>query len=152
MYMDGHKCADVIEYRKEVFLPFWMSIEGLMMKWNNENKPIEATGIQKFPKQEQIMLVTHNESTFYANDCRKSHGIDDSERPEPVHKGEGASLMVSDFCSPDLGWLKSKDGLVLVAFLKNEKLTREFRSQEAQVVFKAGKNWDGYFDCADLCA
>jgi len=150
--MDGHKCADVMEYRKEVFLPFWMSIEGLMMKWNNENKPIEPTGILAFPQQKRIVLVTHDESTFYANDCRKSRWIDESERPEPVHKGEGTSLMVSDFCSPDLGWLKSKDGLVLVAFLKNEKLTREFRSQEAWVVFKAGKNRDGYFDCADLCA
>ena len=49
--MDGHKCADVVEYRKEVFLPFWMSIEGLMMKWDNENKPIEPTGIPEFPQQ-----------------------------------------------------------------------------------------------------
>src|SRR5882724_1471119 len=50
MYMDGHKHANVMEYRKEVFLPFWMSIEGLMMKWNNENKPIEPTGIPVFPQ------------------------------------------------------------------------------------------------------
>jgi len=26
------------------------------------------------------------------------------------------------------------------------------RTQEAQAIFKAGKNCDGYFDCADLCA
>jgi len=112
----------------------------------------EPTGIPAFPQQKQIMLVTNDESTLYVNDCRKSHWIDESERPKPVHTGEGASLMVSNFCSPDLGWLKLKEGLVLVAFLKNEKLTREFRSQEAWVVLKAGKNWDGYFDCADLCA
>ncbi|KIJ37752.1 hypothetical protein M422DRAFT_177397 [Sphaerobolus stellatus SS14] len=42
--------------------------------------------------------------------------------------------MVSDFCSPDLGWLKSKDG-----------------KREARILFKAGKNRDGYFDCDDLC-
>jgi len=26
------------------------------------------------------------------------------------------------------------------------------RTQEAQVIFKACKNCDGHFDCADLCA
>jgi len=51
MYIDGHKHADVMEYRQEVFLPFWMSIEGLMMKWNNENEPIGPTGIPAFPQQ-----------------------------------------------------------------------------------------------------
>jgi len=35
------------------------------------------------------------------------------EKAEPVQKGEGSSIMVSDFCSPDLGWLKSRDGWVL---------------------------------------
>ncbi|KIJ55367.1 hypothetical protein M422DRAFT_151573 [Sphaerobolus stellatus SS14] len=43
--------------------------------------------------------------------------------------------MVSDFCSPDLGWLKSKDG-----------------TREARILFKAGKNRDGYFNCDDLLA
>jgi len=33
-----------------------------------------------------------------------------SEKAQPIQKGEGTSIMVSDFCSPDLGWLKSKDG------------------------------------------
>ncbi|KIJ53233.1 hypothetical protein M422DRAFT_242361 [Sphaerobolus stellatus SS14] len=42
--------------------------------------------------------------------------------------------MVSDFCSPDLGWLQSKDG-----------------AKEARILFKAGKSRDGYFNCEDLC-
>ncbi|KIJ48013.1 hypothetical protein M422DRAFT_163090 [Sphaerobolus stellatus SS14] len=41
--------------------------------------------------------------------------------------------MVSDFCSPDLGWLKSKDG-----------------KEEVCVLFKSGKNQDGYFGNDDL--
>ena len=36
-----------------------------------------------------------------------------------------------------------------VTFLRNEKPIIGFRSQEAWVVFKAGKNRDGYFDCVD---
>ncbi|KIJ50790.1 hypothetical protein M422DRAFT_159330 [Sphaerobolus stellatus SS14] len=86
------------------------------------------------PGSKRIILVTHDESTFYANDRRKNRWIHVSETPEPVRKGEGASIMVSDFCSPDLGWLKSKDG-----------------KREARILFKAGKNRDGYFDCDDLC-
>ena len=26
-----------------------------------------------------------------------------------------------------------------------------YRTQEARIIFKAGKNRDGYFDCANLC-
>jgi len=35
MYVDGHECEDVVAYRTKVFLPFWMSIESWMMKWDN---------------------------------------------------------------------------------------------------------------------
>ncbi|KIJ27622.1 hypothetical protein M422DRAFT_271169 [Sphaerobolus stellatus SS14] len=41
--------------------------------------------------------------------------------------------MVSDFCLPDLGWLKSKDG-----------------KEEVHIIFKAGKNREGYFGNDDL--
>ncbi|KIJ53757.1 hypothetical protein M422DRAFT_129077, partial [Sphaerobolus stellatus SS14] len=49
------------------------------------------------PGSKRIVLVTHDESTFYANDRRKKRWIHVSETPEPVRKGEGASIMVSDF-------------------------------------------------------
>ncbi|KAF8578583.1 hypothetical protein K439DRAFT_1648741 [Ramaria rubella] len=105
------------------------------MTWSKDNQPSYPQGMPTFPQQKRVVLVTHDESTFYANDRCKTRWVHISEKPEPVHKGEGTSLMVSDFCSPDLGWLKSKDG-----------------SQEARVIFRAGKNRDVYFDCADLCA
>lgn len=63
-----------------------------------------------FPEQKWVVLVTHDESTFYTNDRHKTHWMHATEKPELVRKGEGSSIMVSDFCSPDLGWLKSKDG------------------------------------------
>ncbi|KAF8582984.1 hypothetical protein K439DRAFT_1647402 [Ramaria rubella] len=100
-----HRMYDIVEYRTHIFLP-------LMMTWTHENTP----------------------STFYANDQRKTRWVHITEKAEPVRKGEGASIMVSDFYSPDLGWLKSKDG-----------------SCEARILFKAGKNRDGYFDCEDFC-
>ncbi|KAF8574367.1 hypothetical protein K439DRAFT_1649791 [Ramaria rubella] len=110
MYVDDHERADVVEYRTAVFLPFWAGIEDRMMTWSKDNQPSYPRGMPTFPQQKQVVLVTHDESTFYANDRRKMRWVHISEKPEPVCKGEGTSLMVSDFCSPDLGWLKSKDG------------------------------------------
>jgi len=51
----------------------------------------------------------------------------------PYAKGKGVSLMVTDFVSADYGWLHSPDG-----------------SQQAQVLFKAGKVWEGYFTNDDI--
>jgi len=65
------------------------------------------------PGEKQIVLLTHDESNFYANDCRKGRWVHKDEKVEPVWKGEGSSIMVLDFCSPDLRWLKSRDGWVL---------------------------------------
>jgi hypothetical protein len=42
-------------------------------------------------------------------------------------KGKGASHMVADLVSAEYGWLQSPDG-----------------EEEAQVLFKAGKNCEGY--------
>jgi hypothetical protein len=51
----------------------------------------------------------------------------------PYAKGEGASQMVSDFISADYGWLHLPCGL-----------------EEARQLFKAGKNWGGYFTNSDI--
>ncbi|KAF9502913.1 hypothetical protein BS47DRAFT_1374511 [Hydnum rufescens UP504] len=55
------------------------------------------------------------------------------ETPKPLQKGEGASLMVSDFASADYGWLHSPNG-----------------SETARILFKVGKNRDGYFTNDDI--
>jgi hypothetical protein len=50
------------------------------------------------------------------------------EAAKPYAKGEGASHMVADLVSADYGWLRLPDG-----------------EEEAWVLFKAGKNHEGYF-------
>ena len=60
----------------------------------------------------QLVLVTHNESTFYANDRCKTRWTHTSETPTPERKGEGTSLMVSDFLVPEWGRLKDDEELV----------------------------------------
>jgi len=51
MYVDGHEHADVVKYQMDVFLPFCASIDGQMMKWDNENIPILPNGIPTFPQK-----------------------------------------------------------------------------------------------------
>jgi hypothetical protein len=82
---------------------------------------------------QRTVIWTHDESTFYAHDWCKLHWVHNSETPKPLQKGEGASLMVSDFASADYSWLHSPDG-----------------SETARILFKAGKNHDGYFTNDDI--
>ncbi|KAF8588218.1 hypothetical protein K439DRAFT_1645622 [Ramaria rubella] len=109
MYIDGHERPDVVKYRTE-----------FIQRWNEYSK----TDGGRF----RLILVTHDESTFYANDRRKTKWIHSSEKAIPERKGEGALLMVSDF------------GRLLIGLTYSE----------AQIVFKAGKNRDGYFTADDL--
>ena len=59
--------------------------------------------------------------------------IHKDEKPKPYAKGEGASQMVADLVSADYRWLQSPDG-----------------KEEARVLFKAGKNRQGYFVADDI--
>ncbi|KIO15956.1 hypothetical protein M407DRAFT_86598 [Tulasnella calospora MUT 4182] len=130
-YVDGHERDDVVKYRQDVFLKQWMELEERMVVCDKDGKVISEPD----PTLYRIVPITHDESTFYAHDQRKTRWIPLSEGPVPIRKGDGTSLMVSDFCSPDLpgGWLRSKDG-----------------TREARLFFKAGKNRDGYFDNDDI--
>jgi len=113
-------------------VPFWSDIEGQIVAWNNETEH-RVLELFEFPQKKRIVLVTHDESIFYTNCHRKTCWMHGSEKALLNPKGEGASIMVSDFCPPDLGWLWSKDG-----------------KEEAQMLFKAGKDHDGYSTNEDL--
>lgn len=56
-----------------------------------------------------LILVTHNELTFYENDQRKTHWINDDVKAVAEKKGKGQSIMASDFLTLEWGWLKDGD-------------------------------------------
>lgn len=70
---------------------------------------------------------------FYANDRRLVRWVHNSETVKPRAKGEGASLMVANLVSANYGWLMSPDG-----------------KECACMLFKVGKNRQGYFTNADV--
>ncbi|KAJ7741568.1 hypothetical protein DFH07DRAFT_964918 [Mycena maculata] len=133
-YVDGHERADVVQFRQEVFLPAWYSMEGRMRAWKGNNMETLEDVVELINEAgKQIVVWFHDESIFYAHDRRTSQWVADDASPSPYAKGEGVSLMVADFVSADYGWLRSKDGL-----------------ESAQVIFRPGKNRDGYFSNEDI--
>jgi hypothetical protein len=85
------------------------------------------------PHERKTVVWFHDESTFYANDQQVARWVHGGEDPKPYAKGEGALQMVADLVSADYGWLRSPDG-----------------TQEARVLFKAGKNRERYFTSEDV--
>ena len=107
MYVDGHKWENVVWYCNE-FLERWKGYEKCMVTYNNDgNINSTPTGFplpqgQRF----RLVLVTHNKSTFYANDCRRSMWTHKSNKATPQSKGKGPLIMILDFQTVNWGRLK----------------------------------------------
>lgn len=129
-YADGHERDDVVFYREKVFLPQWRQIQNRMECWIGSDARLEQG--PKMPGS-HVIVWFHDESIFYAHDRRKKGWYHKDEPAKPYRKGEGASLMIADFVSADIGWLRSPDG-----------------KQSARRVMKPGKAKDGYFTSDDI--
>ncbi|KAA1476290.1 hypothetical protein DENSPDRAFT_784809 [Dentipellis sp. KUC8613] len=132
MYIDGHEREDVVKYRTE-FIARWKEYEKRMVLYDNNGKIVSTP--KGFPVPQggrfRLYVITHDESTFYQNDQHKNVWSHPDLGPTPQPKGEGESLMISDFLVPEWGRLKHDD-------------------MEARMVFRAGKNRDGYFMNDDM--
>lgn len=125
MYKDGHEDPEVVDYRRQ-FCERWEGYAKRMAIFDNDgNKISDPMGIDFANGMYPLIHVTHDESTFHANDRRrKQWNHSDAVVLQP--KGEGQSIMVSDFLTREWGHL-------------------EFDGEEARSTFKAGKNREGYF-------
>ena len=56
----------MVEYRQKDFLPTWASLERLMVLFSEDGSWTKPLGLKKGEKP--LVLVTHDESTFNAND------------------------------------------------------------------------------------
>ncbi|THU93077.1 hypothetical protein K435DRAFT_820342 [Dendrothele bispora CBS 962.96] len=111
-------------------LPAWYSLEGHMKSWTRDNILELVNGVGC-----PVVIWFHDESIFYAHDRKKLQWVKNNDSPTPYAKGEGVSLMVADFVSMDYGWLCSKDN-----------------KRSARVIFRPGKNCNGYFTNEDIVA
>ena len=110
MYIDGHERVDVVNYRKD-FVARWAEYEKRMVLFGNDGNIVSVP--DGFPVEQvgrfRLILLTHDESTFFAEDRRKNAWHAPSSKPTPEGKHEGESLMVSDFLSPEWGPLRDDE-------------------------------------------
>jgi hypothetical protein len=102
-YVDGHERDDVVEYHDKVFLPAWLAIRNSLREWMDEVE-IPKTP----PPGKRRILVTHDESTFNANDDNAYSWKKKGTQPLKK-KGRGKGLMVSEFLSASCGRLSYLD-------------------------------------------
>jgi hypothetical protein len=106
MYIDGHEREDVVAYRHE-FVEQFKTYEKCFHKWDNDGHELPCPNGFPLPNGGpfRLVLVTHDESIFYQNDHHKTAWAPKTSRPTPQPKGEGQSIMVSDFLTSKWGHL-----------------------------------------------
>ncbi|KAF8757840.1 hypothetical protein RHS01_03409 [Rhizoctonia solani] len=109
-YFDGHERQDVVEYRQKVYIPFLKKIKRRRIIYNRDGVEDPTRPLRLLPGEKPIILWFHDETIFYANDCRKVRWVFVGESPVPHKKGEGCSLMVADFVCAEFGWLRGPNG------------------------------------------
>ena len=97
VYVDGHERDDVKKYRTEVFLKIWKKASRRFLLFKEDGSWEIPPGLQ--PGEKPLVLVTHDESTFNANDGKRRLWMKENEQPLRP-KGKGKGIMVSGFLTP----------------------------------------------------
>ena len=98
VYVDGHEREDVVLYRNEVFLPRWKLLQRRMVIFQEDDSGTVTWSAPPtlLPSEKPLVLVTHNESTFNANDGKRQGWMKKGEQPLR-QKGKGRGIVVSGF-------------------------------------------------------
>ena len=133
-YFDGHERPDVISYR--------IKLAQQMMEWHKRIETYTLDDGNSEPVQpnlkeneKKMVLVTHDESIFYSNDCKVTRWCEKNEYMI-IPKGQGRSVMVSSFMCPCHGTMRGTvNGIEITS----------------RVIFLPGNsNGDGYWTNIDL--
>ena len=111
MYLDGHERSDVVEYRRG-FVERWMGYDRRFHQWDHDGTELPRPDGFPVPGaigRFRLILVTHDKSTLFQNDERETGWSHTTTKSKPKAKGNGQSLMVSDFLTPDWGRLRDGD-------------------------------------------
>jgi hypothetical protein len=103
IYFDGHERDDVVQYRIE-WSKRMVEYMQRMEFFTGEKEELTLQPNLK-PGLKKIVLVTHDESTFYTNDGKEDMWLKDGENMIRK-KGAGMSIMVSEFQCPCHGTMR----------------------------------------------
>jgi hypothetical protein len=93
VYIDGHKRQHVVEYRQSTFIPHWKTYECRFVIFHGDG----SWELPQLPPGEiPIVFITHDESTFNANDGKRRLWMK-KNMPLIRQKGQGKGSMVSGF-------------------------------------------------------
>lgn len=98
VYYDGHERKDVIDYRDSIFLPKWRALEPHFVQFAEDGTWTMPSGLTE--GDEPLVLCTHDESTFNANDGRGKTWMDAKKGATIRKKGQGRGIMISAFITP----------------------------------------------------
>jgi hypothetical protein len=121
MYVDGHEREDVVAYRDQ-FVTRWREYEA-RFEVGGLPSPQPSSIVIAGPAQgfqtptalyPRLVLVTHDESIFYQNDGRRLVWSREGAHAPPKPKGEGQSIMVSEFLTEEWGPLRDAYGYVVL--------------------------------------
>eukprot|EP00122_Pirum_gemmata_P016386 Pgem_evm2s15317 len=129
VYVDGHEREDVVAYRN-VFLQRMLPSFNRMSTYMHNEDGTTVIIPPVNPYETELIWICHDESTYYSND---DGGIIwyDKSNPHLRKKGNGASIMVSDFICPCHGRL----------YFINDQDEKKYIAE----YIKPGKNRDGYW-------
>jgi len=89
-----------VAYR-QAFVYQWADYEAHFQIWDSNGIPYPHHPTDSRP----LILITHDESMFFQNDERQTCWNHQDSQPTPRPKGDGQSLMVSDFLMAEWGCL-----------------------------------------------
>jgi len=137
IYFDGHERKDVLEYRAK-FLEELKELEQFMPMFVGDDM-IQIN--PEIPNNQQLhIFVTHDECLFYANDDRPIVWTPIGE-PPLRKKGQGKSIMISEFLLETIGCLK---------LTSEQSLLNPNIPIEARKYLKPGKNEEGWWTADHL--
>jgi hypothetical protein len=96
VYIDGHEREDVVNYRQSTFIPLWRKYEHRFVIFKEDGSWRLP---QLLPGEVPVVLVTHDESTFNANDGKRRVWMK-KDAPPLRKKERGKGIMVSGFLTP----------------------------------------------------
>src|SRR5260370_37998363 len=95
-------------HQQKIYLPFMEECERRTRQWDHNGKVIGDCGVTlkgagTVSLWRYLVIWFHDECIFYAHDRHILRWVHLSETAKPYAKGEGQSLMVSNFISTDYG-------------------------------------------------
>lgn len=116
VFVDGHERADVVDYRQKVFLPKWREYQRRLVVFDEDGNWSPPSTL--LPGEKPLVLCTHDESTFNANDGKREVWMEEG-KPPIRPKGRGKGIMVSGFLTPG-GLLSIPESISDAELLRNE--------------------------------